>query len=88
MAQTTTPPPVAPVAVPCRNGILSWLWSLLGSNTPAYSGAGQPAPAPGRCGWFSTTPSYETAKQEPAPEPKGDEDPVPQGTVNIVIRRE
>lgn len=86
MAQTTTPPPVAPVAVPCRNGILSWLWSLLGSTTPAYSGTGQPAPGRGWCGWFSTTPSYETAK--PGPEPKGDEGPVPQGTVNIVIRRE
>ncbi len=85
MAQTN-PPPVVPAVVPCRIGILSWLWNLLGSTTPAYSGTGQPVAGHGWCGWFSTTPSYQTAP--PEAEPKGDDDPVSQGTVNIVIRRE
>lgn len=85
MAQTNSPP-VSP-AVTCRNGILGWLWSLLGSSTPAYSGTGQPAPGRGWCGWFSTTPSYQTAPTEPVPT-SDDADQAPQGTVNIVIRRE
>lgn len=85
MAQTSTPPPVAPPAVTCRNGILGWLWSLLGSSTPVYSGTGQPVAGRSWCGWFSTTPVYQTAE----PEPKGDDgDQAQTGTVNIVIRRE
>jgi len=85
MAQST--PPVIPPAVTCRNGILGWLWSLLGSNTPAYSGSGQPAAGRSWCGWFSTTPVYQTVKSEP--EPKSDDgNQAPLGTVAIVIRSE
>jgi hypothetical protein len=84
MAQPSSPVP--PPAVPCRNGILGWLWSLMGSTTPTYSGTGQPAPGRGWCGWFSTTPTYQVGTREPPP--KDDDDQTQQGTVNIVIRRE
>ncbi|MCA9675600.1 MAG: hypothetical protein KC464_11235 [Myxococcales bacterium] len=85
MAETTQPV-TAPAT--CRSGILGWLWSLFGSSTPAYVGAGQPAQGRSWCGWLSTTPVYQPAPAEqPADEPKVD-DAASQGTVNIVIRRE
>lgn len=97
MASNMPASPVVTVAAPCRAGIFGWLWSLIGSNTPSYSGKGQPAPGQGWCGWGSTTPTYQVAPVEvPAPtegesekpeQGSGDGASVP-GAIAIVIRRE
>lgn len=97
MATTTPASPVGTVAAPCRGGLLGWLWSLIGSNTPAYVGKGQPAPESAWCGWGSTTPTYQVAPVEPpAPVEIGGDQPeqgsgvgaIEQGAIAIVIRRE
>lgn len=96
MASNMPAPPVGTVAAPCRAGILGWLWSLIGSNTPAYSGKGQPAPGQGWC-WGSTTPTYQVAPVEvPVPVDKDGDQPEQgsgdgasqPGAIAIVIRRE
>ncbi len=100
MASNLPASPIGTVAAPCRAGLLGWLWSLIGSNTPAYTGTGQPAPEQGWCGWMSTVPTYRVAPVEPAPTsapPDSDGDQIEQGsgdgvhlsgTIAIVIRHD
>jgi hypothetical protein len=70
---------------------------IIGSNTPAYSGKGQPAPEQDWCGWGSTTPTYQVAPVEVPPPTEGESEKPEQGSGNgasvpgaiaIVIRRE
>lgn len=97
MATTTPAQPVGTVAAPCRGGLFGWLWSLFGSNTPAYAGTGQPAPGAAWRGWGATTPTYQVAPVEPpAPVESGgdvpaqgsDDGALEAGAIAIVIRRE
>ncbi len=95
MASTEPTMPVAPVVEPCRGGLLAWLWNLIGSTTPAYSGKGHPAPGRGWCNWGSTTPTYQVAPPAEPSTSEGDgeqtdEDPGDgaKKVVAVVIRRE
>ena len=86
------------VVAPCGSGLFGWLLGLVGSNTPVYTGAGQPA---ARCGWsfFGGTPVYRAAPPPSdggTPPSSGDGKPTqgaPDGTemlrpIAIVVRRE